>query len=1308
MNSKRLNPGLRISAALALLAVSFGCSGPSTYNTSANPPTAVAHAIGLLPTSVAGADPLEVTARARSQVTLTGNASDGGAGSIGSFSWTQTDGAGSPTVVLLYLDADTITFTAPAVAQDTTLHFSLTVTTAGNASATAHVAVLVKAINDIDAFLAPPDTPKIPNASKHHFTVAIGTVEGIGTLANPQEPALVTDEPVCVKLSRTINYVSRDGSSRTVSLPVLQRQGSWSAQVGSAPPSSTVSAFTSYQNPRVSFEIPELNQDDLFVLFNNPVPGESATSNTARLNQQLVPADIDKASLSLSASAAAGSCDGTIAAAGIAGKTLEVLVLDDNGNAVGSAAPTANFKPDDLLSQQANAPYETAQTAAAYYDAIDPLRAKLTLSRWLDANCFDSSAPNFGVTPQSLSSAHATYTNNYDLGFGRDMYFATCTATSPAVVNGLAKVGDMASVVINYASLEGAASKLNPIIAVAMEYSAATDATTTGTARSQRRFPKFYAFSPDDRDGSFKRVMTVNFDHRGEKYVPGTCTVCHGGTIPTPGIANFIHSSATDYPTIPDPQAGAATGAQLGLGDTDSAFMPWDLDSFLYASAPLAANTDPSFVGLSVNPASYSRSVMEPNLKILNQLAYCTWQPEIETAATGTVDRFAVPKALVSRWYGGKAAADGSYPADTACAQGNAPTASLLPNATYNDAGSVPDNWASKAPAGAANTSDLIYHDVFARNCRACHIVNTSVADQFDGYASFASYFQTASGAAATTTNGVQLTYSEGVMPLARLTMDRFWVGFSGGASAASVLATNLQAAFPSDPGIAALATGTPATVLPSGAPNIVVSAASANIAGQLDTSTIYSIPRFKGIIVDASKSSYIANYTWCLQTPGSSTCSVQPTGALTPTPSFATSTPGNYVLQLSADNGVGGLKTASFHFVVPDLIPTYVGASPVTSPPTSPCPAGLATAYDPTQTAPLYSINVSSCFNPLGDETTQPFSLTVTDPPSTQWTATVVPTQVAGAVPTINFAFTALAVGDAVIHYKLCDLDAECATGQTTVSLLSGLTANPVSFKTYLQPAQPSTVLAALALPAGFTATESFLPLSLTGLLQQDVIAPPNIVVTLTATTPATAVGAAAAGTLSANTVVSSPAAGQTLAGFTYTPEPFTTPLVPYVTCDVNGYSILTFQAPCSPVTFTQTLTASGATASSAPVTIQVNALTSFWQTATPSENTPIYSYLGAMGSCVSCHVTGNTTLAWKKWLYTAGDSKTTWMSLRQWAGKDYNGNAITDPTKAAVYTNPCFGTNGDGMNDHPVIDTTSAQCSTILQWVREGGNYN
>jgi mono/diheme cytochrome c family protein len=133
--------------------------------------------------------------------------------------------------------------------------------------------------------------------------------------------------------------------------------------------------------------------------------------------------------------------------------------------------------------------------------------------------------------------------------------------------------------------------------------------------------------------------------------------------------------------------------------------------------------------------------------------------------------------------------------------------------------------------------------------------------------------------------------------------------------------------------------------------------------------------------------------------------------------------------------------------------------------------------------------------------------------------------------------------------------------------------------------------------------------------------------------------------------------------------------------------------------VSFTQTLTGSGASPSAAPVNIEVRALTSFQQAGA---NTPIINYVTASGSCASCHVAGNPSLAPTKWVYT-GDSLTTWQSLSPWAGKDFSGNTITDPSQAAVYTNPCTGTNG-----HPTVVASDQQCPTILQWVREGGHYN
>ena len=60
--------------------------------------------------------------------------------------------------------------------------------------------------------------------------------------------------------------------------------------------------------------------------------------------------------------------------------------------------------------------------------------------------------------------------------------------------------------VINYASLEGAARTLQPILAVAMEFS-------SSPASGPRRIVKFYTYAPT-RAGDFPRVLSVDLDGR--------------------------------------------------------------------------------------------------------------------------------------------------------------------------------------------------------------------------------------------------------------------------------------------------------------------------------------------------------------------------------------------------------------------------------------------------------------------------------------------------------------------------------------------------------------------------------------------------------------------------------------------------------------------------------------------------------------------------------------------------------------------------------------------------------------------------
>lgn len=1329
------HPAMKRLAAVLAACVFAGCSGPSTYHNSANPPVAAASVIGADPTSAAGADPLTFTARSQAQITLTGNASSGGDAAIGNFTWAQTDPSTSPQVKLLYLDSDTVTFTAPTVGQDTTLHFTLTVTTAGNGAATAHVVILIKAVNDPDQFLA------FPTIAIKHFQVALATVEGL--TASPGAP----DVPVCVTLNRQVNYTSRaghvhDGSNAAyppVTLPPLHRDTSWNGAIGGAAAIAGVGNFGSYTNPRVSFDIPALNQDDVAFIYNNPVA-------TANLDEQLVPSDIGLAQLSLTVGVAPNSCDGTLVTSALSAKTLQVAVQDQSRTTVlsatgtaGTPPTTATFVPDDLVSQQPNSQYETADTARAYYDANDPTGAKTTLNSWLTNNCFDPTAANYGVSATSSTSAHAVYTNNYDLGFGRDMYFTVCTATSPAVVSGAAKVGDMAAVVLNYASLEAAASKLNPINAVAMEYSAATDGSS-GT----HRFPKFYIFAPNDRDGSFARVLSANFDHRGEKYVPGACVVCHGGTVPTVKVAKFSHpamSTATQYPTVADPTK--PTG-QLGLGDVDAGFMPWDLDSFLYA------DTDLSFVGLSVNKSQYTRSALEPSLKKLNQLAYCTYQPEIETIKDSqgnnvALDRLLPPRRLMASWYGGTVAADGTVGVDASCAAGNAPTASLLPN-SYVDTSVTPPGWTAQvAPTQASAptlSSDQLYHQMFARNCRACHTMNAKPTYQFsgflasgantlagDGYLAFVNQF---AGTLPTDANlGKGYVFQQARMPLARLTMDRFWVDYGNGVSGASILAahisqitgeTDLLRANGNAPSGASVPAGQEA--VPTGQPVVVVTvdgsaAPAATPAGNPLTGD-YPGTRFTGAKIDATQSFFVASYAWslgisptmCLQAanaPAESACVAAASpivpppvvGTASAAPGLDTTRHGFYELMLTANSGLGGAgSNSAYEIKIPDLIPTLPSAN---------CPLNQGASFSTTGNGTQIQVPIGPCFSPAGDA---PFTVQIsydngatyhttipdaTTPPSLQWNASV-PSGPQTTVPTIAFNFTQNATSNfPPVTYKLCDIDVECAVGSVTVALLASFGVSPTTITAYLNPAlntgnySAGTIFvpALPVVPISSLSSPSLSAASLNGSLNLDA---PSFDLAFT--------------NFSGGSLQIS---GNTITDLTGTAAQITSQvnsllfLPPTVTpnCDLNNANCGTAVA-----TFTDTLSYAG-TPKSASVTVNIQALTSFSTSsnAKPGQQS-IYAIMSQPGltaqSCSngSCHASGGAGAG--NWTYVPNDVAMTYSNV-QTAGYLIPSTA-GDPTTSAFYSAPCTG-----FGAMPQIFTpASAQCQIIYQWILEGGQNN
>jgi hypothetical protein len=1303
------------------LGLLVACSGKGGTNQFVSAPTVIATPIGYKPTSAPGANPVTITVRAGADVQLTGEDSYGGNTSITSFGWQQTDAAPVPSVGLIYRNSSTVSFTAPYVAQSTLLNFQLTVVNALGLKGTATVQVTVAPANDPNRFLT---LLAAPHAIPHHFRVALSLATAN---ANPGDAvSLASDAPVCVILTPTLSYLNRSAATNSVPLAVQQIDAKWLASAGATAGFPTnPPAYLAFRNPVVSFDLPTRNDEVLFAQYNQP--GASA----ADIANQLVPSDIDSAYVKMAVSASPGSCDGSQSATALTGAQLMIQLQDELGDPIGPSATGAtgasvsidtslnaalnpnpltpdasnHLTPEDVLRASAlttaNAAIETRESAAAYYAAINPPSAtqKSTLTAWLSQNCFDPNTSTFGAGESGYNVVHATYTNNFDLGFGRDMYFATCAN------------GNMASVVVNYPSLEAAANKLGAFLAVAMEYTpvAGSSAPCFGNVADPKTntgacFTKFYAFAPDDRTGEFKRVLSANFDRRGQKYLPGACTVCHGGTPDfTPGAAGAPYSSGLH-----------------GMGDVDAAFLPWDLGSLLFSDKN-TPNSDPAFACSvstnstaceSINPALYTQAAQAPNIQKLNALAWRTYQsPEMVTVAGVSVDRYAAPIALLTKWYGGDPAAATAYAFDDSA---------------------TPTDWVI---SGQTAPTDL-YHTVFAHYCRSCHTQNNSPAEQFASFAAFNTLLApNTSSELSQRLNVQQLVYNNGQMPLARLTADRFWVDFGGGQSAAQTLANFINGA----QGAAPVAMDSSQNVVPPGAPAILpLFSSNPSVGTPLLTVGANSLIRFQGASLDAlTQSLFVSTYQWSLCSGGApatlgGACPGAPVGLIgTPAvvagsgagapqsgaalPALSTTAPGTYYLTLTAGSNIIGatLSTTTYQINIPQQDPSLAVSSH--------CPAAQAN-FNGTQITVDVTDATQGCFKTLGDAGYVGYSLFVSGdgtnysncvntPSCTNnlnnaaipWMASVSSGQKTDPatnqnifVPTITFNFTPAATGNATLYFKWCDGNSgpsSCVEGTATVSLITGLNASAATFLTYWAPTDANYGQGGFSFTPPSSGSAINPPLSLGAL---------NTFISVDAPSATLSLGTLSdGGSFSSATLTGSASSLTTqINSLTYTPGDH------FVTCNINGVDLSTGN-PCtgqstSGVTFPYSLSTTGSTVSSTG-TINIRALASF-QTGTNA----IYTTLGNNCTSGSCHASGGAGT--NRWTYS-GTANSTYNSIQ--AGVDHTSNTLVkagDPSHSAFYTAPCTGSDtGLGM---PVQFTGSAatapktsQCQIIYQWILEGG---
>lgn len=890
LNILRLAAGLAASALLH--ACSSGSGGSDVGNQSRVAPTARAQLLN------GGTDGVF---REGSEVIMTGKASEDADGPVLHWRWQQTAGPG---VELVELNSTTVTFTAPDIETSTDLSFELSVEDSSGETGRSSLDVTVVPAQDADKFLS-LDVRTGSAESFDRFKVVAALVDNADTGATPK-PFTLSVQAYLVYPPRSApgTVCTVDVNDFAAGIPATTANGcfvelledltpdplpgggtglesAWPAGV-EVPMQSEQAHVDSWWNARFTLAVPRLDVRDFnqrFVVLGqrNRLLDQFAASN-ARIALEFsltAPENQDEAMLILTElSSTPIVIPAKLTSASNA--VVQKIVLND-----GSGLPTRAVIPQETLTA-ALPGRETALTAEVYYRTVDPDGTRTTLNDWLLQAGFASDA-NGTLLPDAEAGngefAHAVYLNNYDLGFGRDMYSRGD------------EFGNVYSFVTNYATLEGAIRKLDSIVTVVMEYSALRDPS------SPDKFVKFFTYV-DNGSGDSTRVTSMNFDGRGERFTPGNCVACHGGLKP-PGVTELVYDSVCGNRNDAVCYAWPATNRgsfDVADGDLQATFLPWDLESFLYADTdPAIVDAPVPFDGVSLaaelsrDYGDFSRSAQQAQLKKLNEAAYATYCDDAQVQGCLTD----VARRLVEHWYGG---VDQS---------GN------LISSTFDDS-TPPPGWGDgdsvEDPANPGqfltNPDDAadIYHGVYAQHCRMCH---TNVFDstlRFSTYQHFIVQEPLISAA----------VYGRGTMPAARLTMDRFWSPFDGADVAGTILADHIA-------------------LISNSAP-----AAAPGVAEAVFTGFEQAPGRGEVVRLDASDSTFANRFSWTLTAPAGSAATL--VGEQTEQPSFRPDLPGDYDVTLTVNSGTANEDTASATqtvanrspMAVNDLYPLELNASVV------------------------------------------------------------------------------------------------------------------------------------------------------------------------------------------------------------------------------------------------------------------------------------------------------------------------------------------------------------------------------------------
>ena len=269
----------------------------------------------------------------------------------------------------------------------------------------------------------------------------------------------------------------------------------------------------------------------------------------------------------------------------VRGEMVQLVPADAESNGLPSPDHFLSYK--GLDTRMSGCMYYRALGAVGGCDAQGNMLAPISFEDWKRQN-------KFAPYAAGNTEVAANYVNKMDLNLVRRMV-ATRTADNA-----------IAFYVCNSPGPDGASqAEVDHVIAVGLKDEkrvacVAMEWTPSAGANGGLPFTKFYTFGPD---GSL--LPSINLDGRGEKFLPGACVACHGGT---------QYNGRFPDKGNPSPYLGAA-------------FLPFDTGNYYFGSSP-----------------ALTEAQQTEGLYALNQLVRATELPTTAAPATPTTR-------LIDGWY---------------------------------------------------------------------------------------------------------------------------------------------------------------------------------------------------------------------------------------------------------------------------------------------------------------------------------------------------------------------------------------------------------------------------------------------------------------------------------------------------------------------------------------------------------------------------------------------------------------------------------------------------------------------------------